>query len=131
MTKMTYATDPRLVVDRYVSLWSVPDAETRRQGVAELWAPDGEEFVDGGVRFRGHEELAARIAGAYGEFVENGAYTVGFGDDVTVHDDVVMFTVQLVADDEVAWAARVFLVLGEDGLIRQDYQLTVKPLPAQ
>jgi hypothetical protein len=31
---------------------------------------------------------------------------------------------------EVAWAARVFLLLGEDGLIREDYQLTVKPLAA-
>jgi hypothetical protein len=28
----------------------------------------------------------------------------------------------------VAWAARVFLVLGADGLIQEDYQLTVKPL---
>jgi hypothetical protein len=27
-------------------------------------------------------------------------------------------------------AARVFLLLGQDGLIRQDYQLTVKPLAA-
>jgi hypothetical protein len=29
---------------------------------------------------------------------------------------------------EVAWAARVFLVLGDDGLIHQDYHLTVKPI---
>lgn len=27
-----------------------------------------------------------------------------------------------------AWAARVFLLTGEDGLIREDYQLTVQPL---
>lgn len=34
------------------------------------------------------------------------------------------------ADDEVAWAARVFLLLGADGRIDGDYQLTVKPLAA-
>jgi hypothetical protein len=28
----------------------------------------------------------------------------------------------------VAWAARVFLLLDTDGLIREDYQLTLKPL---
>ncbi|MDN3355633.1 hypothetical protein [Actinomadura sp. DC4] len=40
------------------------------------------------------------------------------------------FTVQLTpsAGGEAAWAARVFLFLDADGLIRQDYQLTVKPL---
>ncbi|MFI1768920.1 hypothetical protein ACH41H_43770 [Streptomyces sp. NPDC020800] len=30
---------------------------------------------------------------------------------------------------EVAWAARAFLVLDDDGRILQDYHLTVQPLP--
>jgi hypothetical protein len=38
--------------------------------------------------------------------------------------------VSVAPDGEIAWAARVFLLLGKDGLIRQDYQLTVKPLAA-
>ena len=39
------------------------------------------------------------------------------------------FTVQLrTPEGEVAWAARVFLLLGETGRIREDYQLTVQPL---
>jgi hypothetical protein len=33
-------------------------------------------------------------------------------------------------DGEVAWAARAFLVLGDDGRIQEDYQLTVKALAA-
>jgi hypothetical protein len=47
------------------------------------------------------------------------------------HDDIVTFTAQLSAPDgEVARAARVFLLLGPDGLIWEDYQLTVKPIAA-
>jgi len=55
---------------------------------------------------------------------------------VTAHHDIVTFTIQLISAGgdragQVAWAARVFLVLGADGLIRQDYQLTVQPLAAE
>ncbi|GAA4614295.1 hypothetical protein GCM10023195_62310 [Actinoallomurus liliacearum] len=51
---------------------------------------------------------------------------------MTVHADIARFTVQLVPHGgEVAWAARVFLLLGDDGRIRQDYHLTVKPLAVQ
>ena len=51
-------------------------------------------------------------------------------DDMTCHDDIVTFTIQLLSanDGEVAWAARVFLLVDRDGRIREDYQLTVKPL---
>jgi hypothetical protein len=119
------------IFDRYVAVWSEPDPGARRRAVAALWAPDGVEFVEG-ARFAGHEELDDRIARTYEQFVGSGEYTVPPVDDVTVHQDVVMFTVRLAAGDgEVAWAARVFLVLGEDGLIRQDYHLTVVPLAAR
>jgi hypothetical protein len=94
-------------------------------------APDGVEFVDGGTQFRGHDGLDARVRGAYEQFVAGGDYAVTSGGDVAGHGDIVMFTVQLTTSDgEVAWVARVFLLLGADGLIREDYQLTVKPLAA-
>ena len=45
------------------------------------------------------------------------------------HDGIVVFTIQLRTQAaEVAWAARVFLLLDDDGRIREDYQLTVKPV---
>ena len=79
--------------------------------------------------FRGHDELEARIAGAYQEFVANARYTVTAAADTSRHADIVMFTIQLTTPaGAVAWAARVFVVLGADGLIQEDYQLTVKPL---
>jgi hypothetical protein len=48
---------------------------------------------------------------------------------VTRHDDIITLTIQLTTPGgEIAWAARVFLVLDDGDLIREDYQLTVTPL---
>ncbi len=59
----------------------------------------------------------------------SGRYAVTAAGDAARHDDIVTFTIQLTAPDgEVSWDARVFLLLGADGRIREDYQLTVKPL---
>jgi hypothetical protein len=116
------------IAGRYLAVWNEPDPGSRRAAIAGLWAPDGAEFVEG-TQFRGLEELDARIAGAYEEFVASGRYAVTAADDAARHDDVVTFTIQLTTPGgEIAWAARVFLFLGADGRIRQDYQLTVKPL---
>lgn len=130
---MTETTD-RIVTEianRYLAVWSEPDPAARRAAVASLWAPDGVEFVDGGTQFRGHDGLDARVRGAYEKFVASGDYAVTSAGDAVRHGDIVTFTVQLTAPDgEVAWASRVFLLLGGDGLIREDYQVTVKPLAA-
>ena len=128
MPQITAQQDTAQIVTRYLAVWSEPDPGSRRSAIARLWAPDGAEFVEG-TQFRGYEELSVRIAGAYQEFVASGRYTVTAASDVTRHDDIVAFTIQLTAPGgETAWAARVFLLLDADGLIREDYQLTVKPL---
>ncbi|MER6565546.1 nuclear transport factor 2 family protein [Streptomyces sp. NPDC001093] len=129
----TTVTDVDQIVRRYVAVWSEPDAAARKRAVTELWAPDGVEFVEG-TQFRGHERLVERVTEAHGLFVASGEYHVTHDDHVTVHEDVAMFTTQLTyatgpRAGEVAWAARVFLVLDDDGRILQDYQLTVRPLP--
>jgi hypothetical protein len=118
------------LVASYVRVWNEGNAAARRAAVADLWKVDGAEFVEG-TAFRGHDELNARVAGAYQEFVASGTYSVTAADDVSRHDDIVTFTIQLATPaGEVAWAARVFLRLDADGLIQEDYQLTVKPLEA-
>jgi hypothetical protein len=130
MTETTAAA-ARTITDRYLAVWNEPDARSRRTAIGSLWEPDGVEYVDGGIQFRGHEELDRRIAHAYDEFVGSGKYYATMADDASRHDDVITFTVQLSTDEgEVAWAARVFLLLGETGRIREDYQLTVQPLAA-
>ncbi|MEV5879942.1 nuclear transport factor 2 family protein [Streptomyces sp. NPDC052101] len=132
MSQIT-APDVDQIVQRYVAVWSEPDTAARKRAVAELWAADGVEFIEG-TQYRGHDGLVDRVAEAYGLFVASGEYHITHDDHVTVHDDIVMFTVQLTyatghRADEVAWAARVFLVLDDDGRILQDYHLTVQPLP--
>jgi hypothetical protein len=129
---MTETTEPLTteIASRYLAVWSEPDPGCRHAEIAGLWAPDGAEFVEG-TQFRGREELDARIAHAYEEFVAGAGYTITSAGDVTRHDDIVTFTLQLTASGgQVAWAARVFLLLDRDGLIREDYQLTVQPLAA-
>ena len=129
MTKTTEAA-ARTITDRYLAVWSEPDAQSRRAAIGSLWEPDGVEYVEG-IQFRGHEELDGRIARAYDEFVGSGKYIATVADDVSRHDDVVTLTVQLCTHEgEVAWAARVFVCVGETGRIREDYQLTVRPLAA-
>ena len=128
---MTHTMNAEPIIDRYLAVWSEPDAEIRRSAIAGLWAQDGVEFVEG-VQFRGREELEVRIAEAYEAFVGSGRYKVTSAGDASGHDDIATFTIQLTTvAGEVAWAARVFIVLGENGLIREDYQLTVQPLPAE
>jgi hypothetical protein len=116
------------IVARYVAVWNERDSEARRAAVAALWLPEGIEFVEGAA-FRGHEELFGRVSGAHQEFVASGRYTVTTAGDTSRHSDIVAFTIQLsTPSDDVAWASRVFLLLDHDGVIREDYQLTVKPL---
>jgi hypothetical protein len=120
---------PAEVVDRYMGVWSESDPDARRAAVAGLWAADGTEFLEG-TQYRGHEELTARVTRAYEAFVASGKYAITFADDVAWHGDIVTFTAQLAAPSgEIDWSARVFLVLDSDNLIREDYHLTIKPLP--
>jgi len=116
------------ITSRYLAVWSEPDPEARRKAIANIWAPDGVEYVEG-KQFRGHAELEKRVAGAYEQFVADRGFSVVSGGDTTRHGDIITATAQfLTPDDEVVWSARTFLILGDDGLIREDYQLTVQPL---
>jgi hypothetical protein len=85
--------------DRYLAVWSEPDPAARRAAVAALWAPDGVEFIDGGIQFRGHDGLDTRVREAYEQFVATGAYALTSAGDVASHGDIVTFTVQLTTPD--------------------------------
>ncbi len=117
------------IIRRYLAVWSVPDPAARRAAVATLWTPDGVEFVDG-KQFRGLDELEVRVADAYDAFIGNGRYALTGADDASVHGDIATFTVHLTDDSgEAAWTARVFLLIGPDGHVQEDYHIVVKPLP--
>lgn len=124
--------DTTVIADRYTAVWNEPDARARRLAVGDLWTGEGAEYVEAAM-FSGHDELDNRIARAYTEFVGTGRYLAARADDARRHDDIVSFTLQLISPGtgQIAWAARVFLLLDSDGRIREDYQLTVQPLAAQ
>jgi hypothetical protein len=67
----TSSSDQAQVADDYTAIWSEPDVDRRRAAIAGLWTGDGIEFVEG-AQFRGHDELHARVAHAYAEFVGSG-----------------------------------------------------------
>jgi len=128
---MTATISPAMqdITRRYLAVWSEPDPAARRAAVAGLWAPDGVEYVDG-KQYRGLDELEVRVAGAYDAFIGNHRYTLTGADDVSVHGDIATFTVHLAEDSgEAAWTARVFLLIGPDGSVQEDYHVVVKPLP--
>ncbi|MBO2451958.1 hypothetical protein J4573_33060 [Actinomadura barringtoniae] len=124
---LTAATAER-IAERYLAVWSEPDAARRLATIKELWAEDGVEYVEE-AEFRGHAELDARIAQAYEAFVGSGRFTVTPAGDVRWHHDVITMTVHLTTPSgESAWAARAVLIIGADDLIRQDYQFVVQEL---
>jgi hypothetical protein len=130
-TSTTKNWTPERVAGAYVSIWSEPDAQKRRSAIAQLWTADGTEYVEG-AQFHGHDALHARVSQAYSEFVASGKYLVAQSDEVALFDHFIMLTIQLISTDDgaVAWAARVFLLMDDQGRIRADYQLTVQPLAA-
>jgi hypothetical protein len=131
---MTNTTEIQAVVDRYIAVWSIADPSDRAKAVANLWSDHGIEYIEG-RQYIGQDALVARVTEAHEAFVADAAYTAAGGDDATAHGDIVAFTIRLDhvqgADaGETAWSARVFLLLDEQGRVREDYQLTVKPLAA-
>ncbi|MFF0530286.1 hypothetical protein ACFYT3_18055 [Nocardia amikacinitolerans] len=117
------------IANGYAEIWNQPDPLLRRRAITDLWAPDGVGYMEG-VRFCGYDELDTRIASIHDQFGASGRYRVNHAGDTSIHQDVIMFTIELIAldTDEIAWEGRVFLILDDDGRIREDYQVTIRPL---
>ncbi|MEV5576707.1 hypothetical protein AB0L06_42345 [Spirillospora sp. NPDC052269] len=118
--------DTHDLVTRYVAVWNEPDPARRREAVASLWAEDAVERVEE-AEWRGLAELENRVAEAHEALVAGAGYTATHYDPLA-HHDAVTFTINLVKNGEIAWAARVFLIVGADDLIRYDYHFTTRPM---
>jgi len=105
-------TKPNELVDRYVAVWNEPDADRRRQGIAALWAVDGAHFTSS-LEARGYQALEARVAGAYEKWVKAEGFVFRSANNAEDHHNGVRFFD--------------FLVLGDDGRIRLDYQFLDRP----
>jgi hypothetical protein len=131
--------DPDELADRYVALWNEPDADIRSRALRELWAEDAVHILqppqevrkiaedlgmDASLMARGRPALEVRVIRAYEHFVAPGEFRFRRRPNAGRLQDVVKFGWEMVrrADEGVAAAGLEFLVLGDDGRIRIDYQ---------
>ena len=94
------------LADRYIALWSEPDADRRRRTIAELWTEGGRHFVQPPheirqiaaqpgigltaiLEARGHDEIEARVANAYEHWVGSEGVTFRRRGDAEQLGDVV------------------------------------------
>ncbi|TDU88455.1 hypothetical protein EV138_2000 [Kribbella voronezhensis] len=130
----------RDLVARYVGVWGEPDAERRRRTIEELWTENGTHLLHppeeiraaaGGLGFAattltatGYDELEARVARSYEEFVADGKYIFRPRDNAVRLDDLVRFSWEMVstADGEVVGEGLEILLIDSDRRIRTDYQ---------
>lgn len=130
------------LVTRYVGIWGEADAEQRRKTIEELWIEGGKHYLDPPAEFRtmagglgfgfgastleatGYDELEARVARSYEEFVAGGEYEFRARDNAVRLKDVVKFTWEMVAtaSGEVVGEGLEVLQLDADGRIVADYQ---------
>lgn len=111
------------LVERYMQIWHEANPERRRKGIAALWAEDGVQFVSS-REYRGYDELEERVASAHKQFVQEGSFVFRPSGNVAAHHNAVKFTWEMVPANggEVAADGTIFLLLNDDGRIRQDYQ---------
>jgi ketosteroid isomerase-like protein len=114
-------------VNRYIAVWTEPDPVARRRAITGLWDPDGVQTTES-ARYQGHDALETRIAEAHNELVRDAGFVFRSAGDATGHHDTVTFTTHMLpaAGGTIAWTGRIFLILGENGLIRHEYQYAME-----
>lgn len=114
-------------LERYVAVWNEPDAAARRRLIAELWTPDGANFTKS-LEARGHEALEARVRSAHEKWVREGGcfFRARHADS---HHGTVRFTWEMlpISGGRTISVGIEFLVLSQDGRIREDYQFIEPP----
>ncbi len=116
------------LIDRYVAVWNEPDAEKRRRGITAVFTEDAAHFTPS-LEARGYQALEARVAGAYEKWVKQGGFVFRSARNAESHHHGVRFNWEMVpvAGGPVAAVGFDFLVLGDDGRIRVDYQFLDRP----
>jgi hypothetical protein len=131
------------LAEKYMALWNEPDADRRRQMIAELWTVDGRHILQPpqevreiaaqpGIGLRaileahGYDEIEARVASAYEHWIESEGFTFRGRDDADRLGDVVKFHWEALDKDGETFAVGLnFLVLAADGRIERDYTFVV------
>ena len=119
------------LVERYVAVWNEPDPERRRRAISGLWTEDGAHFTPS-LEARGYAALEARVTGAHDKWVRTGGFVFRPTPRIDGHHGTVRFGWEMIpaGGGDVAAAGSDFLILGDDGRIRVDYQFS-EPLPSR
>ncbi|MDH2428358.1 nuclear transport factor 2 family protein [Sphaerisporangium sp. TRM90804] len=114
---------PNQLADRFVALWNEPDAERRRLGVVELYAPDATYVFYRRDPVHGHEAILSQITYTKELYGPMG-YAFRSSHNAIGHHGVVRLNWVMVraATGEMEMAGQDVVVLDEDGRIRTDYQ---------
>ena len=131
------------LAEKYVALWNEPDADRRRQMIAELWTEDGTHILQPPQEIRaiaaqpgigmtailqaqGYEEIEARAASAYEHWVGSEGLSFRGRDDADRLGDVVKLHWEAIAKDGTLFGVGLsILVLAADGRIERDYTFIV------
>lgn len=103
-------------VARYFEAWNTAEPQARAKAVAAAWTEDG-SYTDPLADVRGHEQIAAVIAGAREQFP---GFSFRLSGAVDGHHDIARFAWELVSDADGSAPVAGFdvVTLGEDGRIR-------------
>ena len=134
----TGKTKEEQLAERYTAVWMEPDRDRRRRAIADLWTEDAihilqptqgayeaadERAVNPTWQVRGHDELEARVASAYEDFVASGQMSFRLGNVAKRLGDVVTWRWEGVSPEgEVLGTGLEFVILAADGRIATDYQ---------
>lgn len=120
----TPAEDLNLFVDRYVAAWNEPDGAARRKSISGLWCEDA-TYINELHEQHGHRAIETAISEAYQEYGTNG-FIFRSAKNADGHHNVIRFNWEMlpVSSDQVMARGFDFLVLGDDGRIRHDYQFS-------
>src|ERR671919_3128835 len=105
------------LAEKYIALWNEPDDERRGRMIAQLWTEDGRHILQPPEEIRGiaarpgiamtailkaqgYEEIEARAASAYEDWVGSEKLSFRGRDDADRLDDVVKLHWEAVAKDD-------------------------------
>jgi hypothetical protein len=107
---------------RYVAVWNDPDPDLRRLAVAELWGADA-HYCNGATEYTGREAIHAAVTLSHDKWIGQG-YVFRSRNNAEGHHNGVRFNWDMApaAGGDAVSIGSEFVILGDDGRIRYDYQ---------
>src|SRR6185369_962945 len=120
-TDMTLDTDS--LVTRYIAVWNEPDAQRRRERVAELWGDSGQSLPRV-LDPRGIDAISARVAASHDKWVAGRGFEFRLSGTPQAHHDAVRcnWAMGPRGGGDVVSLGLSFLLLDAHGLLHSDLQ---------